>query len=63
MVISRFYHPAGRPSARQFIKVKLNLRIKFQYCLLCSAKSCAIEEGYGDKPVARLCLLSDRCSG
>jgi hypothetical protein len=54
---------AGRPSFRQFIKVKLNLRITFQYCLLCNAKACAIEEGCGDKPVAGFGLLSDKCSG
>jgi hypothetical protein len=54
---------AGRLSFRQFIKVKLNLRIKFQYCLLCNAKACAIEEGCDDGPVAGLGVLSDKCSG
>jgi hypothetical protein len=57
MIINKY------PPARQYIKVKLNVIIQGQYCLLCSAKVCAIEEGRGDKPVAGLGFLSDKCSG
>jgi hypothetical protein len=63
MVISLFCQSAARLSVRQIIKVKLNVIIKSQYCLLCNAKASAIEEGSGDKPVADLGYLSDKCSG